>query len=103
MATETTFDHWKVVFSLGKSKNLPWAIFFLLMHVLVPCVRDRENGAQEEEGGGGENGRGGGGEPAQRRRKFWDGSQVPGSNLTHKQVIASFTRWAAVPCSVNTS
>ena len=62
------------------------------MHVLVPCVRDRENGAQEEEGGGGENGRGGGGEPAQRRRKFWDGSQVPGSNLTHKQVIASFTR-----------
>ena len=68
MASETTFDHWKVVFSwwkvrkmpfsqnpfnrrlwsLGiqfyihfyarKSKNLPWAIFFLLMHVLVPCV-----------------------------------------------------------------
>ena len=54
---------------------------------------DRENGAQEEEGGGGENGRGGGGVPAQRRsRKFWDGSQVPGTNMTHKQVIASFTR-----------
>ena len=67
MASETTFDHRKVVFSWGKvrkmpfsqnplmarfwslgilfinhfcarkSKNLPWVIFFLLMHVQDPC------------------------------------------------------------------
>jgi len=50
---------------------------------------DRGNGLQEEEWEEGENG--GGGVPAQRR-KFWDGSLVPGSTLTHKQVIASYTR-----------
>ena len=53
---------------------------------------DRENGLQEEEEvEEGENGAGGGAVPAQRRR-FSDGSQVPGSALTHKQVIASVTR-----------
>jgi hypothetical protein len=53
---------------------------------------DRENDLQlEEEVEEGENGAGGGAVSAQRRR-FSDGSQVPGSALTHKQVIASVTR-----------
>ena len=51
-----------------------------------------DDGDDLQEGGGGDNGGGGQDVPSQRRGRFWDGSQVPGSNLTHKQVIASFTR-----------